>query len=143
MTSVLSQTVGCVERLLAGQPGFGPNRIFQRPAVSGAHPGTYSRNGVTLPEVKAPVAWECPFHLHLVYAPSTWGGAYARTQLYIFLTMQLIRDGSFDFSNDLSDLPATKVPFGLGQLEHEIRSFSSTRDIDILAIFLLVLPVYL
>lgn len=88
VTSVLSQTVGRVERLRAEQPGFGPNRIFQRPAVSGAHPGTYSRNGVTLPEVKAPGAWERPSHLHLVDAPSTWRGAYAHTQLYIFLMIQ-------------------------------------------------------
>lgn len=81
MTSVLSQTVGCVERLRSGQPGFGPNRIFQRPDVSGAHPVTYSRNGVSLPEVKTPGAWERPSHLHLVHAPSTWGGAYVRTRL--------------------------------------------------------------
>jgi len=87
VTSVLSQTVGCVERLRAGQPGFGPNRICQRPAVSGAHPGTYSRNGVTLPEVKAPGAWERPFHLHLVHAPSICVGAYAHTQLCKFLTI--------------------------------------------------------
>lgn len=140
MTLVLSQTVRCVERLRAGQPGFGPNRTFQRPAVSGAHPDTYSRNGVTLPEVKAPGAWERPSHLHLVHAPSTWGGANAHAQLYTFLTIRLSRDGNCDFSNkscsvDLSDLPAIKVPFGIGQLERGISSFSPNRDVDIRVIF--------
>lgn len=52
MPLVLLRTVSCVERLRAGQPGFGPNRIFQRPAVTGSNPGTYSRDVVTLPRLK-------------------------------------------------------------------------------------------
>jgi hypothetical protein len=83
MPLVLFRTVSCVERLGVGQPGFGPNRIFQRPAVSGAHPGTYSRNVVTLPEVKAPGTWEHATHLHLVHAPSKWRGAYVHTQHFL------------------------------------------------------------